>query len=111
MNRIGIVSIDGARVGTVREIDDGVRFQYDEQWVAADGPPVSLTLPVRAEPYDTKGLGPFFENFLPVGWLLELATTKLKISKDDAFGLLLATCADCVGDVEVHPLTDDEQGS
>jgi len=51
----------------------------------------------------------FFENLLPEGWLLELATKKLKISKDDAFGLLLATCADCVGAVEILPLPDEEE--
>ncbi len=58
-------------------------------------------MPLRPEPYETKGLLPFFENLLPEGWLLEIATAKLKITKDDAFGLLLATCADCVGAVEV----------
>jgi HipA-like protein len=31
----------------------------------------------------------------------------LKIPKDDAFGLLLATCDDCVGAVEV--LADDSR--
>jgi serine/threonine-protein kinase HipA len=35
--------------------------------------------------------------------LLELATKKLKISKDDAFGLLVAACADCIGAVEILP--------
>src|SRR5437016_2909759 len=64
--------------------------------------PVSLTLPIREAPYESKGLHPFFENLLPERWLLEIATAKLKISKDDAFGLLLATCADCVGAVEVR---------
>ena len=54
---------------------------------------VSLTLPLRPEPYEWPGLHPFFENLLPEGWLLEIATTKLKISSNDAFGLLLATCA------------------
>lgn len=112
MSRIGIVSLDGTRVGTIQETETGVRFRYDEHWVSSSGRPVSLTLPVRSEPYDTPGLGPFFENLLPEGWLLELATSKLKISKDDAFGLLLATCADCIGDVEIRPLQpDDESGT
>lgn len=109
MSRIGIVSLDGTRVGTIRETESGVRFRYDEAWVSDGGKAVSLTLPVRPEPYDTPGLGPFFENLLPEGWLLELATTKLKISKDDAFGLLLATCADCIGDVEIRPLEPAEE--
>ncbi|HET7752879.1 MAG TPA: HipA N-terminal domain-containing protein [Anaeromyxobacteraceae bacterium] len=105
--RRGIVSIDGARVGTIEEHENGVRFTYDAAWVAnPDRLPVSLTLPVRPEPYDSPGLHPFFENLLPEGWLLELSTAKLKISKDDAFGLLLATCADCVGAVEIRPATE-----
>jgi serine/threonine-protein kinase HipA len=67
-----------------------------------DAVPVSLTLPLRTEPHDhPRGLHPFFENLLPEGWLLEIATTKLKIPKDDAFGLMLATCADCIGAVEI----------
>jgi serine/threonine-protein kinase HipA len=58
-------------------------------------------MPLRPEPYAARGLLTFFENLLPEGWLLELSTAKLKIAKDDAFGLLLATCADCMGEVEV----------
>ena len=60
------------------------------------------------EPYVSNGLHPFFENLLPEGWLLEVASKTLKISKDDAFGLLLATCADCVGDVEIEPMPTEE---
>lgn len=102
--RRAIVSLNGARAGVLEETATGTRFTYDAGWVArADALPVSLTLRVRAAPYESKGLLPFFENLLPEGWLLEIATTKLKIAKDDAFGLLLATCADCIGAVEVRP--------
>jgi serine/threonine-protein kinase HipA len=102
--RRAIVRIDGKAVGSLTEAGRHVEFQYDEDWVARpDAIPISLTLPVRKEPYVTEGLHPFFENLLPEGWLLELATKKLKISKDDAFGLLLATCADCVGAIEILP--------
>jgi len=102
--RRGTVRLDGRRVGVIEETDTGSRFTYDAEWIAlADAVPVSLTLPLRSEPYQSRGLLPFFENLLPEGWLLELSTAKLKIPKDDAFGLLLATCADCVGAVEVIP--------
>jgi serine/threonine-protein kinase HipA len=98
------VRLDGQPVGTIVEVGRQVTFAYDAQWLARpDAIPVSVTMPLRAEPYETEGLHPFFENLLPEGWLLELATRKLKISKDDAFGLLLATCADCVGAVEIVP--------
>ena len=100
--RGAIVRIDGTAVGTLRESGRQTIFQYDPLWLTTTGAePVSLTLPLREEPYISNGLHPFFENLLPEGWLLELSTSKLKISKDDAFGLLMATCADCIGSVEI----------
>jgi len=103
-DRRGIVSLDGKRVGLIEETETGSRFTYDPAWLASPGAlPISLALPLRPDPYESKGLLPYFENLLPEGWLLEIATAKLKIPKDDAFGLLLATCADCIGAVEVRP--------
>lgn len=102
--RRAIVRIDGQRVGMLTEDGRQITFRYDSEWIAnRNAVAVSMTLPVTDTPYVTDGLHPFFENLLPEGWLLELATTKLKISKDDAFGLLIATCADCVGAVEILP--------
>ena len=102
--RVGIVSLDGEICGRIEETAGGSRFSYTPQWVARrDAAAISQTMPVRAESYEGRGLLPFFENLLPEGWLFDIAVTKLKIAKDDAFGLLLATCADCVGAVEVRP--------
>ncbi len=96
------VRLDGHPVGRLEETVDGTRFTYDAAWLRRqDAVPVSLTLPLRPEPYESPGLHPFFENLLPEGWMLEIATVALKVSKDDAFGMLLATCADCIGAVEV----------
>lgn len=104
-NRSGRVLLSGQPVGVLEEIDDKIRFSYLPEWlVRQDAVPVSLTLPLRGEPYESLGVHPFFENLLPEGWLLEVSSKKLKISKDDPFGLLLATCGDCVGAVEIEPL-------
>jgi len=104
MRRIGRVKLSGNFVGTIEEADGRTTFAYSPEWLnTPNAVPVSLTLPLREEPYLSKGLHPFFENLLPEGWLLEVTTKKLKISKDDPFGLLLATCADCVGAVEIEP--------
>ncbi|MET0594441.1 MAG: HipA N-terminal domain-containing protein [Polyangiaceae bacterium] len=115
MNRRGEVRIDGERVGVIEETERGSRFRYDRAWLTKkDARAVSLTLPLEEEVFESRGLLPFFENLLPEGWLLELSTAKLKISKDDAFGLLLATCADCIGAVEIMPLEappNDESGA
>jgi serine/threonine-protein kinase HipA len=108
-SRHAIVQLDGQPVGTLSEMDQQVTFRYDPQWLAnPDAVPISVTLPLTDKPYTTQGLHPFFENLLPEGWLLELATKKLKVSKDDAFGLLIATCADCIGAVEIHPASNRE---
>jgi HipA-like protein len=102
------VRLDGERVGMIEELEQGTRFTYDAQWLARpEAVPVSLTLPLRAEPYDSRSLHPFFENLLPEGWLLEIATSKLRIPKDDAFGLLITMCADCIGAVEILPFATD----
>lgn len=98
------MQLDGRRVGVLEERGGDTAFRYDLEWLGhPDAVPISLTLPLREEPYVSVGLLPYFENLLPEGWLLELATAKLKLSKDDAFGILLATCADCIGAVEIRP--------
>ncbi|MGO8750354.1 MAG: HipA N-terminal domain-containing protein [Thermoguttaceae bacterium] len=105
MKRVGHVKLSGSWVGTIEEDGSRTVFTYSPEWRARpDALPVSLTLPLRGEPYVSEGLHPFFENLLPEGWLLEVTTKKLKISKADAFGLLLATCGDCVGAVEIEPV-------
>jgi serine/threonine-protein kinase HipA len=102
--RAARVLLDGLPVGRLEEVDAGTRFNYDPHYLAQPlAVPVSWTLPLQAEPYEATGLHPFFENLLPEGWLLEISTHKLKIGRDDAFGLLLMTCADCVGAVEILP--------
>jgi serine/threonine-protein kinase HipA len=103
--RAGQVRLSGQAVGLIEESGETTKFSYSPEWLArTDASPVSLTLPLRAEPYVSEGLHPFFENLLPEGWLLELSSKKLKISRADPFGLLLATCQDCVGAVEIEPL-------
>jgi len=105
---IGRVLLSGQPVGVVEEVDDTTRFAYSPEWLARnDALPVSLTLPLRSEPYVSHGLHPFFENLLPEGWLLEVSSKKLRISKNDSFGLLLGTCGDCVGAVEIEPLESE----
>jgi len=106
--RIGRVLLSGQPVGVIQDAHDTISFTYSPEWLARkDALPVSLTLPLRSEPYVSQGLHPFFENLLPEGWLLEVSSKKLRISKDDPFGLLLATCGDCVGAVEIEPLESE----
>lgn len=107
-NRIGRVLLAGLPVGFIREVEHTTSFEYSPEWLARhDACPVSLTMPLRSEPYVSDGLHPFFENLLPEGWLLDVSSKTLKISKNDAFGLLLATCGDCIGAVEIEPIPSE----
>lgn len=101
--RVAIVQLSGQRCGVIEELPGGrTRFQYDEAWLAQRlARPVSLTMPLRSVPYEAPGLLPYFANLLPEGWLLDVSLARLKIARDDAFGLLLATCRDCIGEVEI----------
>lgn len=109
-NRAAAIQLDGTHVGILVEAEGQFHFSYDSEWLANhDAVPISKTMPLRENPYSSKNLLPFFENLLPEGWLLELSTAKFKISKDDIFGLLLATCKDCFGSVEVIPTAGETE--
>lgn len=110
LSRRGIVCLAGTRIGVIEEMEregGGGRFTYDPDYAAQPSPiPISLTLPVRAEPYDWPRLHPFFENLLPEGWLRDIALRRLHLADSDLFGLLLATCGDCIGAVEIQTEPD-----
>ena len=63
--------------------------------------PVSLTLPLRAEAYQSDVMFPFFDGLIPEGWLLNIAQEHWKIDLRDRMALLLACCQDCIGAVSV----------
>jgi serine/threonine-protein kinase HipA len=91
--------------GTLEETDDGKYvFTYDSDYLKIKEPyPVSLTLPVRADPYESARLFPFFDGLIPEGWLLFLSAKNWKLNPSDRMGLLLATCFDCIGAAQVLP--------
>lgn len=102
--REGIVAVDGRVAGQIAETDTGYRFQYASEYLTRpDTMPVSLTLPLRELPFESKVLFPFFDGLIPEGWLLEIAGKTWKLDPRDRMGLLLSCCADCIGNVSVTP--------
>lgn len=101
--KVGRVYYKGIAAGTIREDEDGFTFQYDPDYLQRDdAQPVSLTLPLREEPYVSQVIFPFFDGLIPEGWLLDVATKSWKINERDRMGLLLACCNDCIGAVSVE---------
>ena len=92
--------------GMIQETDEGYCFSYDPEYLKSEKVcSVSLTLPLRTEPYTSHTLFPFFDGLIPEGWLLEVVSRNWKIDQRDRFGLLMVACHDCIGSVtirEVH---------
>ncbi len=88
--------------GVLTETESGFQFQYDHNYLAG-GTPISYTLPLREEAFDSTQLHGFFENLVAEGWLRKLQTQQQRINESDRFGLLLANGRDLIGAVTVVP--------
>ena len=54
--------------GIIAETEEGYIFTYDQDYLdREDAVAVSLTLPLRQEPYETTILFPFFDGLIPEG--------------------------------------------
>jgi len=86
--------------GQLIEAENGrdYSFQYEQGY---NGPPISLTMPVREETYHFNEFPPFFDGLLPEGFQLEALLRQKKLDRDDKFGQLLIVGADTVGAVTI----------
>jgi len=99
----GVVYHRNFKAGILEKTEGGFRFYYLPEYLSSpDAEAVSLTLPLRAEPYESKKLFPYFMGLIPEGWLLDLTSRTLKIDPDNAFDLLLRCCKDCIGATGIY---------
>lgn len=105
--RSAAVLVHGCLAGVLIEVarSRSYRFTYESDY---RGPPISITLPVRSEPYEFDRFPPFFDGLLPEGAQLEALLRTAKIDRDDPMLQLLTVGGDLVGAVTVAPL---EEGS
>jgi serine/threonine-protein kinase HipA len=96
--RQAIISVDHHEAGVLTEVQPGrkYRFVYNPGY---RGNSVSLTLPVRPEPYEFDTFPPFFDGLLPEGYQLEGLLKFGKIDRNDLFSQLMAVGEDMVGNV------------
>ena len=85
------------------ESENDYCFQYLPGYA---GHPVSLTMPVRFEPYCFNTFPPFFDGLLPEGIQLDGLLRTRKIDKHDYFSQLLAVGEDVVGAVTILPFNE-----
>lgn len=95
---------NGIFAGLLTKTGRGYRFVYNPAYLnRSDRRPVSITLPLRAEPYESDLLFPPFINMLSEGSNKRVQSRLLKIDEKDYFGLLLATAGgDSIGPVTIE---------
>lgn len=96
------VNYNDQLAGYLFETENGFQFVYDQNYLGT-GQPVSVSLPLRKESYESRELFSFFRGLLPEGWYLNIVSATAKIDTNDSFGLLMATTGDTIGAVTVHP--------
>jgi len=74
------------------ETDDGYTFQYDSEFLKRNIS-ISVSLPLRKEPYQSDELFPFFKGLLPEGWYLGIVSATQKIDSGNFFGILSSTAS------------------
>ena len=101
------VYVHNIRAGLLTEEDNGgYTFVYDGAYLARENnPPVSLTLPLRKEPYRSPHLFSFFFNMLSEGENRKIKSRLRHNEPEDDFRILLATAqVETNGAVTVKPV-------
>ena len=105
MSRVGKVFYGDTLAGHIERRNNGAYcFVYQPDYLARpDARPVSLTLPLRREEYNSPMLFPFFSGLLAEGNLKDLQCRLHRIDPDDDFTRLLKTTRhDVIGAVTVE---------
>jgi len=107
--RKAIIRQHGTPAGHLAELPTGGwSFTYMPGY---DGHPVSLTLPMREEPWIFEDFPPFLEGLLPEGPQLESILRKHKIDRGDCFRQLMVVGQDVVGSLTVEEWPAEEGGA
>ena len=90
-----MVFYNGRPAGILTKTGSNYRFGYTEEYLNdIRNRPVSITLPLQKEAYDSDTIFPVFINMLSEGANKRLQCRMLKIDENDYFSLLLATTKD-----------------
>ncbi len=86
------------KAGILTESDEGYSFAYNKDYLTmSEAQGISLTMPLREEPFQSNTLHPFFDGLIPEGWLLDIAQKNWKIEARDRMALLLLVAETVLG--------------
>ncbi len=91
-------------LGDLSSETGGYSFCYAANWLSNPAAlPISLALPLQADPFPQTVSQAFFSNLLPEGQLRDYYARKFRISPEDDFALLEALGGDCAGAISLYP--------
>lgn len=91
-------------VGTLERGDQArLSFRYRSEWVEREGETISLSLPLRREPFEDEECRPFFAGLLPEGEFLRSIARFFQVSAENPFSVLQQIGGECAGAVSLAP--------
>ncbi|WP_166338482.1 HipA domain-containing protein [Xiamenia xianingshaonis] len=91
-------------LGTLTRENGTTSFRYAAEYLSrSDAAAVSLSLPLRSEPFTEEELLPYFKGLLPEGEALENVCRSMGILATDYFTMLESCGLDCLGDIIINP--------
>ncbi len=107
------VSLGGVRVGAITRSRRGATydFAYSADWLALpSATALSVSLPLRSEPFGHEECAPFFAGLLPEGDARRTTARRLGVSEQNDAALLEALGGDCAGAVSIGSVGAEESG-
>ncbi|MDO5643453.1 MAG: HipA domain-containing protein [Paracoccus sp. (in: a-proteobacteria)] len=107
------VWFDRFEVGQIDVAADGaLPLRYDERWRSTPGAfPISVTMPLRAEPYGTDTVSPWLANLLPEEAQLHVLTRSLGLDQGDTLAILKQIGGDTAGALSFGEPSDPDRWS
>jgi len=105
MTRILKVYLHEKNTGLLSQEDDGaLNFSYAPEYLTGRGAPaISVSMPLREEPYPDRIARPYFSGLLPDERARQRLASALGISEGNAFGLLEIIGGECAGALSLLP--------
>lgn len=104
------VYLHGKLAGALlRKSNGNLQFRYEESYLEAEGPPLSVNLPLRSEAYPHRDCLAFFGNLLPEEDVRKQVALATGISAANDYKLLERFGGDVAGAVTLAPLDRAEE--
>jgi len=92
--------------GLLVESDNGYVFSYDEHY---KGKPISLSMPINVNSFESRQLHPFFKSLAPEGWLKKRFSEIQRIDERDLLGFLIENGNDLLGAISITIVVNENE--